>query len=129
MIGFTANIDFNAAPIKKAVSDAQFKNFAHAAASISKDVKSTLEKADGASAPGSPPHTHRGQFLKRAVRWDATKEDAVIGPMASVVGLVGKVHEMGGSFHGQSYPERPYMLPALLRAIPRFADSWKGSVT
>lgn len=128
MIGVKTTAEFYAKDIERAAEKAQFNNFAHAAASISKDVKSTLEKADEPSAPGAPPHTHRGAYLRRAVRWSADKESAVIGPQFSTVGEAGAVHEFGEEFHGTDYPERPYMQPALERAIPRFADSWAGSI-
>lgn len=128
MISVSVKTEFNAAPVEKAVEKATFRNFSHAAASISKDVKSTLEKAAGPSAPGTPPHTHKGQFLRRAIRYAADKEGAVIGPMASIVGQAGAAHEFGGEFRGADYPERPFMEPALERALPRLAEGWSGSV-
>src|SRR6186713_2725290 len=89
-----------------AAEKAAFRNFGHAAASISKDIKSTLETAEGPSDPGDPPHTHKGAYLRRAVRYAADKEGAVIGTMASVVGEAGAAHEHGLNFHGQDFPER-----------------------
>lgn len=114
--------------VADASQKAAFKNFGHAAASIAKDVKSTLEKADGPSQPGSPPHTHKGTYLRRAVRFAADAEGAVIGPMASVVGEAGAAHEFGEVFHETDYPERPYMGPGLERGAPRFAQEWAGSI-
>lgn len=128
MIGMKVRITDNTKEVTKAVDKAAFRNFSHAAGSISKDVKSTLEQADGPSEPGTPPHTHRRKFLQRAVRFAADKEGAVIGPMASVVGTAGKAHEFGGEYKTSTYPERPFMLPALERALPRFAGEWTGSV-
>lgn len=114
--------------VAEAAQKAAFKNFAHAAASISKDMKSSLEKSEGPSAVGSPPHTHKGTYLRRAVRFAADKEGAVIGPMASVVGEAGAVHEFGEVFHGTDYPERPFAGPAGERGAPRFAKEWAGSI-
>lgn len=128
MISSKTKIEDNTAKVLKAKDDAAFRNFGHAAASISKDVKSTLETAAGPSAPGTPPHTHRGAFLRRAVRFAADKEGAVIGPMASVVGEAGAAHEFGGDYKGTDFPERPFMEPALDRAVPRFAGEWRGSI-
>ena len=85
-------------------------------------------EAEGPSVPGQPPHTHKGTYLRRAVRWDADKTSAVIGPMASIVDQAGAVHEFGQVRLGTDYPERPFMLPALERALPRFAGQWQGSV-
>ena len=48
--------------------------------------------------------------------------------MASVVGQAGAAHEFGGKFYSNDYPERPFMQPALERALPRFAGEWAGSI-
>lgn len=114
--------------VKSAASDAAFKNFRHAAASMSKDVKASLETAEGASHPGAPPHTHRGAYLRRAIRYEADGDSAIVGPTFAAVGLAGSAHEFGGDYKGSEYPARPFMGPALLRAIPRFAGSWQGSI-
>lgn len=128
LAGVTIKTDIDSKQVEKAVEKAAFRNFAHAAASISKDVKSTLETAEGPSPEGQPPHTHRGAFLRRAIRFAADKEGAVIGPQASMVGEVGSAHEFGGEYKGQDFPSRPFMLPALIRALPRFAGEWRGSI-
>lgn len=114
--------------VKDAADKAAFRNFGHAAASIAKDAKSTVEQAEGPSPPGTPPHTHKGKFLSRAIRYAADKDGAVIGPMASVVGEIGQVMEFGGEFRGHDYDARPFMEPALDRGAPRFADEWEGSI-
>lgn len=130
MIGLTVQVENNFKRVEDAARKAAFKNLKHAAASISKDEKASFEKAPQgqASTPGSPPHTHRGQFIKRAVRFESDDESAVIGPMASVVGEVGAVHEFGETYKGTDYPEREFAGPALERGAPRFAGSWQGSV-
>lgn len=127
MFGLTIKIEDTTKNVAKAADKAAFKNFGHAATSIRKDVISTIEKSAVASLPGTPPHTRR-KLLPNAIRFDANKEGAVIGPLFSRAGLVGQVHEFGGSYKGQDYPERPYMLPALERAAPRFAGEWTGSI-
>jgi hypothetical protein len=116
--------------VAKAADKAAFKNFRHAAASISKDAKASIDKAPQgeASAPGDPPHTHKGQFIKRAIRFDGDEDGAVIGPMASVVGEVGAVHEFGEVYKGADFEERAFMGPALERAIPRIGGDWQGSI-
>ncbi len=128
MFGLTFQIDDQTAAIREAAAKGSFKNFGHAAASLAKDVKSTLETETGPSSPGTPPHTHRGTFLKRAIQFDFDKDSAIIGPVASLVGEAGAAHEFGGSFKGQDFPARPFMAPALERAIPRFGGDWQGSI-
>lgn len=116
--------------INEAVDRAAFRNLGHAAAAIRKDVVSTLQTAPGPSPAGSPPHTHKGAFLRRAIRFDYDKEaqEAVIGPMASIVGVAGQAHEFGGHHRGQNYPERAFMFPALERNVDRFSSEWEGSI-
>jgi phage gpG-like protein len=128
MIDVKVTVQLDLKPVDKAVQKAKFENFRHAAQSISKDVKGTLVKSDGPSAPGSPPHTHKRVFLRRAIAYRYDKEGAVIGPRASIVGQAGAAHEFGGNYKGTNYPERPFMQPALDRATPRFAGNWAGSV-
>ena len=113
--------------VKGAADKAGFRNFGHAAASIRKDAVASIEVSPDPSTPGSPPHTRR-RLLPRALRFDQDKKAGVIGPTASVAGRVGHTHEFGGPYKGEDYPERPYMLPALERALPRFAGQWQGSI-
>jgi hypothetical protein len=137
--------------VKKAVERAAFKNFAHAAASIRKEaiasIKITKEvvgyitrksktgkrrrvKVFRPSPRGTPIHSHRNKgFVSRGIRFDATKEGAVVGPANSVYGEVMKAHEFGGQFRGQNFDARPTMAPALENNLDRFANSWRGSVT
>lgn len=128
MFGIQAVIQDMTDRVVKAAKKAGFRNFGHAAASISKDMKASLVNAEGPSAPGTPPHTHRGSHLRRAVRYAATAEEAVIGPMASIVGESGGAHERGERYKGTDYPQRAFAGPALERGADRFAGSWAGSI-
>ena len=128
MIGVEVKTEDQTKRVTGAVERAAFRNFGHAAARISKDAKASLITAEGPSEPGTPPHTHQGAFLRRAVRFDATKEDAVIGPTASVVGESGRAHELGEEFRGQVFDERSFMQPALEKNLDRFAADWEGSI-
>lgn len=106
-----------------------FKNAAHAAARIRKDAQESLIKAEGASKPGTPPHTHKRQFLKNAITFDVSESgEAVVGPRFSRVGESGEAHEFGGEYKGAEYPERKFMLPAMERNVARFAGEWAGSI-
>ena len=128
MIEVKTRIVDETAKVVKAAEKADFKNFSHAAASLRKTVIDSIEKADGPSAPGTPPHTHKRKFLSRSIAFDATKEGAVIGPRASIVGIVGTAHEFGGRYKGGSFARRPFMQPALMKSLSRFAGEWKGSI-
>lgn len=124
----TAQIEDTTLRVTDAAERATFRNLGHAAARISKDAKASLVTALGPSDPGEPPHTHQGAFLRRAVRYAADKEEAVIGPQASIVGESGRAHELGEDFHGQAFPERPFMGPALEANEDRFASDFAGSI-
>lgn len=119
-------------PVLDAAEKAAFRNLGHAAASVRRDAIKSIEPGDEPSPPGEPPHTRsrgkRRRLLPKAV-WFAVDDDtATIGPRASVAGRAGEPHEHGGAFRGQSYPQRPFMLPALERAAPRIGSQWAGTI-
>lgn len=89
-----------------------------------------VRRAKGArkgSPPGTPPYTNRG-LIKRAIRFDASKDGAVVGTLKSVFGTAGAAHEHGGQYKGGEYPQRPFMFPALERNAGRFAEAFRGSI-
>lgn len=130
MLSIKVETELHPENLAQAIDRAAFRNLGHAAATIRKDVAGSLLTAQGPSPPGRPPHTHKGAFLRRAIRFDNDKkaQEAVVGPMASVVGTVGEAHEKGTAYRGQQYPARPFMLPALERNRDRFAQEWQGSI-
>jgi hypothetical protein len=158
MFGFDSKIVDRFSAVAKAAGDAAYRNFSHAAASIRKIAQGEIKRAPGvsstagirrdaagrfqkgsgrkrvkhqASPPGTPPYTSTGQ-LPRAIVFDATKDGAVIGPRASIVGESAHAQEFGGEYRGGHFPEdaeaRAFMYPALVAAAPRFADDWQGSI-
>ena len=128
MFGLSTQVESRFNRVKKAADDASFRNFGHAAASIAKDARSSIQKSPVASEPGTPPNTRRGR-LAGAIRYAADMEGAVIGPRFSVAGASGTAHEFGATYKGRDFLERPFMGPALERALPRFLDGWRGSIT
>lgn len=127
MIGSTTQFVDTSKRVTVATEKAAYRNFKHAAASIRKEAIESIVKAEGPSAPGTPPHTRRNQ-LRRAIVFDADQYGAIIGPRHSVVGEAGAAHEFGGEFKGGMFPERSYMGPALEANLDRFAAEWAGSV-
>jgi len=115
--------------VKRAAERATFERFNQAAYAIMQTAKGLIVRRKGPSPEGEPPHTHRRHFLKRSIRYSANKEGAVIGPVFSIVGDVGQAHELGGSYKGTVFPERPFMRPSLEENIDRFANGWSGSIT
>jgi hypothetical protein len=80
-----------------------------------------------ASPPGSPPYTHIGSKRQRtteghlpaSILYSLEDNDTavVIGPSIALLASVGRPHEHAGSFRGRTYPERPFMGPALGQEI------------
>lgn len=138
MIQFALTVAFDGKRVEKAADEASFRTIGHAASAIRKDAIASIVPGQGASPPGSPPHTHSQRITKkgkvrqgnyqRAIVFDVSKIDAVIGPRASVVGQSFAAHEFGGDYFGESYPARPTMGPALDRNASRFGDSFAGSI-
>jgi hypothetical protein len=129
MIGIAVKVDNQLARVKTAADRAAFRNLGHASATIRKTSIASIERSDEPSDPGEPPHTRSGQ-LPRAIRFDVdrAKQESVIGPQASLVCESGAAHELGEEFHGQDFPERPFMFPALEDNLDRFASDWAGSI-
>jgi hypothetical protein len=113
--------------VSDAAERASFKNLGHAAASIRKTAQSEITTDPGPSEPGTPPHSRRG-LLRRAIRYAADKDSAVIGPVAGLVGESAEPEEFGGEYKGENYPARPFMGPALEANLDRFSKEWEGSV-
>ncbi len=86
-------------------------------------------QSDKPSEPGTPPHSKEGA-LPAAILFavDAATLTAVVGPTRRKVGLAGKAHEFGGEFRGENYPARPFMAPAMLKTLDRFAGSFRGDI-
>ena len=114
--------------VKRSAERAQFEKFNQAAFGVMQTARESIKRAEGPSEEGQPPHTHRGVFLRRAIRYAADRDGATIGPIASIVGEVGSAHEFGGRYRDTWFPERPFMGPALDKNLDRFANSWGGSI-
>lgn len=119
---------------------ASFENIRAAAYSIRKDTMSTIKRKPrknkwARSKPGEVPLTSGmpGKNLRTAIYVGSDLNDkqfasALIGPRASFVGIAGEVHELGKSRGTIDFPERPFMRPALLRAVPRLPQQWSGTI-
>jgi hypothetical protein len=129
MIGARAKVTENMRAVAKQAKDGTFESLSHAAGYIRKVAKSSIRPGRKPSQSGQPPHTQTRR-LPRAIVYavDRRVGEAVIGPSAELVGPAGKPHEHGGRFRGTFYPERPFMLPALMKSKPRLPTFWANSV-
>jgi hypothetical protein len=127
MFALTSSYTDETKKVAAAATKAAFKNFKNAGAAIRKTAMELITKAKEPSEPGEPPHTRRGLF-DRAMRFDADEFGATIGLAYSVAGEAGRPHEHGGEYKGQTFPQRPFMLPALIANLPRFVGGWQGTI-
>lgn len=124
-----AKIQLRLERIARAIEKANAGNLYSVGYLISTIAKGYIKRAAKASQPGDPPTTRKG-LLRRAIRYRVAedKQSVVIGPVASMVGLAGMAQEFGGRYRGATYPQRPFMGPALDEALPQIGPQWQGSV-
>lgn len=130
MIGVKVKVTDETRRVKRAAKRAAFKNLGHAAGALGKTAERSIRvRKKKASAPGTPPHT-RTKRLRKAIAYDVDQslDSAIIGPRESIVGDAGMAHEFGGEFRDETYPQRPFMGPALEKNAPRFAADWQGTI-
>ena len=129
MIGIKARTRFDSGKLRRRVKRANIESLGHAGAAIRLTARRSIRRRKGPSAPGTPPHTRRGQ-LKRAIVYAVERqaERVVIGPEYAKLGPAGMAHEFGGLFRGQRYRKRSFMGPALMKTRDRLPRKWAGSV-
>jgi len=129
MIGFKARTKFNAQELRGKTKQGCVRSLGHAAAVIRLTAKRSIRKRKRASSPGRPPHTHTKRLPSAILyRVDKTRQVALIGPSARIVGIAGAEHERGGRRRKERFPRRPFMFPALEKTAPRLPKHWAGSV-
>ncbi len=129
MIAMRAKTKFEKQKVLAKTKPANITSLGHAGATIRLTARRSIRTRKKASAPGTPPHTRRGQ-LKRAIAYavDKNRGAVVIGPERDGVGTSGSAHELGGRYRREHYPKRPYMGPALEKLQDRLPDFWANSV-
>jgi phage gpG-like protein len=129
MISVAAHVRFDVPRVHRRVRQASAKGLSHAAAAIRLTARRSIRRRKGAADPGQPPHTRQGR-LKESILYsvDQRRQEAVIGPAASVVGTAGSAHEHGGRFRGARYPRRPFMSPVLQNNLNRLPKHWRATV-
>lgn len=127
MFGATCNVVDESVAVAKAAERASYNSLSHAAASVRKEAIGEIKTDPEPSEPGEPPHSRHG-LLRRAIRYAADKESAIIGPVGSLVGESAEPEEFGGDFKGGDYPARPFMGPAMESKLDRFSREWEGAV-
>ena len=82
------------------------------------------------SQPGTPPYTHTGA-LRDAIYYgyDVQSRAMLVGPSRDRISDIGELHEFGGFRHGDRYPARPFMRPAMDVVRPQLPEMWRNSIT
>lgn len=130
MFGLDVKTLFDPKPVVSEIDKANRRILRKRIFEISKDAKASITTSDEPSEAGEPPHTRgeRGQNIRSAVRYDAGPDDAISGPIFSMVGEVGRALEFGEEFHGEKYEARPLMFLALNRNVPAFGQDYSGAM-
>lgn len=123
-----AKIQLQLERIVKAAEKARSGNLRSVGYLVATAAKRLIQKSATASQPGQPPASRKG-LLRRAIRYElaADKQSVVIGPAYTIVGTAGEAHEFGGRYRGATYPERPFMGPALQEVLPLIGPGYKIS--
>ncbi len=99
---------------------------------VTQMAKARIVRAKKASKPGMSPHTKgKPKSLRAAIAYHVDKAlpDAFIGPTGTKVGMVGRLHEKGGTKGKARYPARPFMQPALEESLDRFVGQFRSALT
>jgi hypothetical protein len=132
--------------------DAQQKRYlAKAGAYVMKTARRSIRKKKGASDPGDQPHSHEGSLKKLIFFvYEPAVKDVVIGPAGfrdsqapraleyggrtRITTLKGG-HKVKGKFQGgkrvkvmATIRARPFMHPALEKAVPQLPALWAASI-
>jgi len=134
---FGSKSGFTSTPrrVNNAVDKAQYSTFLHAASSIRKAARTSIEPKRKHGKPAPPGHPVRtkpgrgGWRSKRAILFSADKDEAVIGFAASRIDTAMQVHEHGGKRGNATYPPRPVMAPALGKNLARFHRQWRWALS
>jgi len=132
MFGVQTRMTATPKRVDKAVGKGAYRSFSHAAPSIRKAAIKSIRGRRKPGPPGGPIRTKPGKgggLARRAILYQADKEGAVIGPVASKMDQAMEVHEHGKRRGGVRFPKRPTMAPALGRNLARFHREWKWAIS
>lgn len=130
---------FDRQKVRSAMDDATRRVLSRFGAYVRQRARTSIRKRRGASAPGSPPHSHVG-LLRRGIlfAYDARTRSVVVGPFLLRPGSrAPNLLEYGGfavvtDDQGRRrrayYRARPYMRPAFQAELSRLPDQWKGKL-
>jgi len=136
---------FDTSAVLEAVGRARAKALTRIGGHIRTTAQRSIRRRKGPSAPGSPPHAHKGQLRKFLFfSYDARSDSVVVGPAllpggtnVRVGGTIPAMLELGGAVGAgrkqateARVEARPYMGPALGAAAraDKLSKAWKDAV-
>jgi len=119
-----SKINFQSDKLLKAADRANQSALMHMGAFVRKTAQRGIRAKKTPSAPGSAPNTQT-KWLRRQIvfvyEWES--KSVLIGPW--LVPWLNMLHEHGGrDIRGVEYAPRPFMGPALERAVPAFRNKY-----
>lgn len=131
---------FDRDAVLKRVDAVKVKVLSKGGAFVRQRARSSMRRRKGSSKPGSPPSAHKNALLKEKLffSYDPSTDSVVVGPVAlSRKPEAPALNEFGGTVtrrrHGRTrvatYPERPYMAPALKAEEPKLPSYWHNTVS
>lgn len=131
-ITFKVKTVFRDKELLACVEEATLQRYMKAGLLVEREAKRSMRKGGGKghepSEPGQPPHVQSGT-LRGSITTarDEKRNSVVVGP--TEIAWYGRLHEYGGTFTGRkrtvTFPERPFMRPALQKAMSQFPDLMK----
>ncbi|MCC7409353.1 MAG: hypothetical protein IT442_14920 [Phycisphaeraceae bacterium] len=128
---------FDRPAVLSAVDKATRRVLSRFGAFVRTTARHSIRRKKGASAPGSPPHSHEGS-LRRLIYfgYDPSKRSVVVGPVPFGKGEAPALLEHGGTTtlkrRGKTlaahYRQRSFMGPALEAEKPQLPAMWADSV-
>jgi len=103
MLGVKLAITFDSAQVRYATDKARQRVLKRQGAYTYKVARSKIRRRKKKSAPGQPPSTQTGA-LKKAIKYSSDDKSAIVGPTINGIGLIGQLHEFGGT--RQYLPEK-----------------------
>lgn len=92
-------------------------------------LKSGKRQTKKASKPGNPPFSHAPHYrLRKMIRFQVDKAapNVFAGVPESLSGGFAGAHEHGLSYKGDKFKRRPFMEPALKKAMPRIPEQFRN---
>lgn len=142
---------FDKTAVERAADKAKLRALSKFGAYVRRTAQQSMRYRKSASPPGQPPSAHKSKrlaALKRLKRakyngallremlffaYDQRTQTVVVGPLGFKNSPVPALHEFGGTHRVKGkdvrYPARPYMAPALNKSLPKFAESFRGTVS